>query len=78
MENTEDKVFDLIENHLGKRPEKAGQKIVDDLGGDSLDLVEIIMAVEDDFDIAIADEDYDLEITVQQIIDLIAAKGAGE
>ncbi len=50
---------------------------VDDLGADSLDLVELIMAVEEKFDISIPDEDAEKIETVQHTIDYIK-KATGE
>ncbi len=43
----------------------------DDLGSDSLDLVELIMAMEEKFDISIPDEDVEKIVTVQNAIDYI-------
>jgi acyl carrier protein len=78
MENTEDKLFDLIEQHLGTRPETAGQNLISDLGADSLDIVEITMAVEEDFNISISDDEVGGEITAQTYLDIIAAKRAAQ
>jgi acyl carrier protein len=50
---------------------------VDDLGADSLDQVELIMAMEEDFDISIPDEDAEKIGTVQNAIDYIK-KATGE
>ncbi len=44
---------------------------VDDLGADSLDLVELIMSMEEEFDIEISDEDSEKMITVQDAIDYL-------
>ena len=44
---------------------------VDDLGADSLDQVELIMAMEEDFEISISDEDAEKIVTVQDAIDFI-------
>jgi acyl carrier protein len=44
---------------------------VDDLGADSLDTVELVMALEDEFEIEIPDEDAEKITTVQQAIDYI-------
>ena len=46
---------------------------VDDLGADSLDLVELIMSMEEEFDIEISDEDSEKMITVQDAIDYLRA-----
>lgn len=48
--------------------------MVDDLGADSLDLVEIVMGLEEEFDIEIPDEDAENIKTVQQIIDYVDEK----
>lgn len=47
---------------------------VDDLGADSLDLVELIMAMEEDFDVKIEDEDAETIKTVQNAADFIKAR----
>lgn len=44
---------------------------VDDLGADSLDQVELIMAMEEDFEISISDEDAEKIVTVQDAIDYV-------
>jgi acyl carrier protein len=46
---------------------------VDDLGADSLDLVELIMSMEEEFDIDISDEDAEKLVTFQDVIDYIKA-----
>lgn len=46
---------------------------VDDLGADSLDLVELIMSMEEEFDIDISDEDAEKLVTVKDAIDYINA-----
>lgn len=48
-------------------------KLVDDLGCDSIDLVELVMSVEDEFGIEISDEDGEKITTVQQAIDYVTA-----
>lgn len=47
---------------------------MDDLGADSLDLVELVMALENEFDITIPDEDSERIVTVQSAIDYVNAK----
>ena len=53
-----EKVRQLICDQLGKAPEKVTMetKIVDDLGADSLDVVEMLMALEDEYSISLPDE----------------------
>jgi len=58
-ENVEAKVKEIIVNELGVEPEKVTEEasFVEDLGADSLDTVELVMAFEEEFDIEIPDED---------------------
>lgn len=51
---------------------KPEASFVDDLGADSLDLVELIMSMEEEFDIDISDEDAEKIVTVKDAIDYIA------
>ena len=55
----EDKVTELIVDQLGISKEEAVQSasFLDDLGADSLDIVELVMSLEEEFDIEIPDED---------------------
>lgn len=48
--------------------------IIDDLGADSLDVVEIVMGLEEEFDVEIPDEDAEKIKTVKQIVDYIDEK----
>jgi acyl carrier protein len=72
MENF-DKIKEVLVDVLGAKAEdiKAESKFVDDLGADSLDLVELIMAFEDKFGIEIGDEDAEKIITVGDALDYI-------
>ena len=72
LEQTFEKV---IVDHLGVRPEdvKVYSSFVDDLGADSLDAVELIMAMEEKFDIEIPDEDAEKITTVGSAIEYIKA-----
>jgi acyl carrier protein len=72
----DEKVIDIIVDKLGVdrsevTPEAA---FVDDLGADSLDLVELIMAMEEEFGTEIADEDAEKLRTVQDVISFISAR----
>jgi acyl carrier protein len=69
-----DKMIDIIEEQLSVDKEKivSGAAFVDDLGADSLDLVELIMAMEEEFDIEIPDEDAEKIVTVQNAIDYVS------
>ena len=69
----EQKMIDIIVEQLSVESEKvvANASFVDDLGADSLDLVELIMAMEEGFDIEIPDEDAEGITTVQDAIDYV-------
>jgi acyl carrier protein len=73
--NIEEKVKAIICEQLSVAEEDVVAKasFVDDLGADSLDLVEMIMAMEEAFNISIADEDAEKIKTVQDAIDYIKA-----
>lgn len=71
------KMVDIIASQLSVAREKVVPKasFVDDLGADSLDLVELVMAMEEEFDMEIADEDAEKMQTVQDAIDFIKEQG---
>jgi acyl carrier protein len=73
MATVEEKVIKIICEQLDvpKDDVVPGASFVDDLGADSLDQVELIMAMEEDFDISIPDEDAEKIGTVQNAIDYI-------
>ncbi len=73
MENLEEIVKKIICEQLDVAEEDVIGKasFVDDLGADSLDQVELIMAMEEKFDISIPDEDAEKIVTVQDTIDYI-------
>jgi len=68
--SVEQKLIDIIAEQLSVDKEKVvpGASFVDDLGADSLDLVELIMAMEEAFDIEIADEVAEKITTVQDAV----------
>ena len=70
----EEKMIDIIVEQLSVDREKvvSGASFVDDLGADSLDLVELIMAMEEEFDVEIPDEEAEKIATVQNAIDFVA------
>ncbi|MGP8050381.1 MAG: acyl carrier protein [Desulfobaccales bacterium] len=78
MGATEDKVIDIIVDKLGvERSEVTPEAVfVDDLGADSLDLVELIMAMEEEFGMEIADEEAEKLRTVQDVITFVSARAA--
>jgi len=67
------KMIDIIVEQLNVEKNKVvpGASFVDDLGADSLDLVELIMAMEEGFGIEIPDEDAEKISTVQDAIDYV-------
>ena len=69
-ENAEAKVKEIIINELGVDPEKvtAEASFVEDLGADSLDTVELVMAFEEEFGVDIPDEDAEQMRTVGDAI----------
>ena len=73
--SVEDKVRKIIAEKLGVEVEEIVPEasFVDDLGADSLDLVELIMSMEEEFDIEISDEDAETLLTFQDAIDYINA-----
>jgi acyl carrier protein len=76
-DNVTDKVKEIIVNELGVEPEKvtAQASFVEDLGADSLDTVELVMAFEEEFGIEIPDEDAEKLQTVGDAIDYLKEKG---
>jgi len=76
MAEIEGKVKKIISEQLGV-PEsdvKPEASFVNDLGADSLDTVELVMALEEEFGVEIPDEDAEKIATVQNAIDYIKAK----
>jgi acyl carrier protein len=75
MENFE-KLKEILVDVLGVKADdiKTESKFIDDLGADSLDLVELIMSFEDKFGIEISDEDAEKIITVKNALDYIDSK----
>ncbi len=73
MTNIEDRVKKIIVEQLGVKEEDVTMdaSFVDDLGADSLDTVELVMALEEEFETEIPDEDAEKITTVRQVIDYI-------
>ena len=69
-----EKVKEVIIDQLGVAEEAVTNEatFLDDLGADSLDIVELIMALEEAFDIEIPDEEVEKAITVKDVVDYIA------
>lgn len=75
MSNIEERVKKIVCEQLGVKEEdvKTSSSFVDDLGADSLDTVELVMALEEEFETEIPDEDAEKLTTVQEAINYIIA-----
>ena len=73
MSNIEERVKSIVVKQLGVKEEeiKNESKFIDDLGADSLDTVELVMALEEEFETEIPDEESEKITTVQQAVDYI-------
>ncbi len=73
----EDKVKELIVEQLGVNPEQVTPEasFTGDLGADSLDTVELVMAFEEEFGAEIPDEDAEKLTTVGKVIEYLKSKG---
>jgi len=72
MSEIEDRVKKIVREQLGVKEDIAADaSFVDDLGADSLDTVELVMALEEEFDCEIPDEEAEKITTVQQAIDYV-------
>lgn len=73
----EEKVIDIIIEQLDVTREECvlEASFIDDLGADSLDLVELIMQMEENFSIQIADDELEKIRTIQDVIDFFRSKG---
>ena len=73
MGNIEDRVKKIVAEQLGVKEDEVSKEssFVDDLGADSLDTVELVMALEEEFDTEIPDEEAEQITTVQLAIDYI-------
>jgi len=74
--STEEKIKSIIAEQLGVKKEeiKPESSFIDDLGADSLDTVELVMALEEEFGIEIPDEDAEKMTTVGDAIKYIEEK----
>ena len=73
--SVEEKVQKIVCEQLGASPDevKLAASFIDDLGADSLDTVELVMAFEEEFDLEIPDEEAEGIATVQNAVDYITA-----
>ena len=75
MSSIEERVAKIIIEQLGVKPEdvKPEASFVEDLGADSLDTIELVMALEEEFETEIPDEEAEKITNVQQAIDYVNA-----
>jgi len=71
-----EEIKDVVSEQLGVKPEdvKPGSLFIDDLGADSLDTVELVMALEEKFGIEIPDEDAEKMLTIDDVVKYIESK----
>jgi acyl carrier protein len=75
MSTIEERVKNIVVEQLGVKEDEVtpNASFVDDLGADSLDTVELVMALEEEFECEIPDEEAEKITTVQQAIDYVKA-----
>lgn len=73
MSNIEERVKKIVAEQLGVKEEEVTNEasFIDDLGADSLDTVELVMALEEEFDCEIPDDEAEGITSVQQAIDYV-------
>ena len=77
--NLEERVAELVVEQLGVSREEAVAEaaFIDDLGADSLDIVELVMAMEEAFDVEIPDEDAEKIQTIQDAVSYLRERVEG-
>ena len=80
MSDVAERVKKIVVEHLGVDAEKVteGASFIDDLGADSLDTVELVMAFEEEFGIEIPDEDAEKITRVKEAIEYIDSHAKGK
>ena len=80
MDVSQDKIKQIIADQLGVKKEEVtdNAKFVDDLGADSLDTVELVMALEEEFGVEIPDEEAEKLATVGDALRYIEEKAGGK
>ena len=80
MSSIEEQVKNIVAEQLGVKEEEvtAEASFVDDLGADSLDTVELVMALEEAFECEIPDEEAEKITTVQQAIDYVKERSSSD
>ncbi len=79
MSSVEERVKKIVVEQLGVSEDQvtAEASFVDDLGADSLDTVELVMALEEEFDAEIPDDEAEKITTVKQAVEFIQANASG-
>lgn len=72
------RVIKIFEEQLGTKVTDVNNHIVNDLGADSLDVVELQLAIEEEFEVEIADEVMEAATTVQAVINLVTKSVTNE
>ena len=74
MSETADRVKKIVVEHLGVEPDKVNEdaSFIDDLGADSLDTVELVMAFEEEFGCEIPDDAAEKILTVKDAVDFLS------
>jgi len=77
MSDTAERVKKIVIEHLGLEADKVKEaaSFIDDLGADSLDIVELVMAFEEEFNVEIPDDAAEKIATVKDAIDFINSNG---
>jgi acyl carrier protein len=75
MASIEERVQKIVVEQLGVKEEEVSNesRFIDDLGADSLDTVELVMALEEEFECEIPDDEAEKITTIQQAIDYVTA-----
>lgn len=77
MSDLQQRVVAMVARELGMKAEdvKTDNNLIDDLGADSIDMVELCMATEETFETEVPDADFEKVATVQDLIDLVERLG---
>ena len=78
MTDVADRVKKIVLEHLGVEESKVVESasFIDDLGADSLDTVELVMAFEEEFSCEISDDEAEKILTIKNAIDFIESQGS--
>lgn len=68
-----EEILEVVGLQLGRREVRLGERLIEDLGADSSDLLNLVVALEDRFDIAIGEEDIARLRTVEDLLLTVAA-----